>query len=267
MIVCIFVALPPLQAGAVSVEIGPFELNLRPGDEYFGSVRVWNNELDPVDIRIYPGDWLQTPIGEQYLDVGEVPNSMTEWMHVSPDHMTIPGGGSSEIYFQIKVPDDPELTGSYWGIFFVEGVPGLSELEPTEDQIPSLGLKIVLRHGIKIYVTIPGTEDKKAKFTTAKTMASEGGGMAFVATLENHGNTYIRPEAWIEIHDWNGNIVYTDDHRTITILPEMERDYTFELGDMGIQPGRYVALIIADYGAVSLVAAQAEIEIKERSPT
>ncbi len=264
---CIFVALPPMPAGAVSVEIGPFELTLMPGDEYFGSVRVWNNEPEPVDIRIYPGDWLQTPDGEQYLDVGEVSNSMTEWMLVTPDHMTIPGGGSSELYFQIKVPDDPELTGSYWGIFFVEGVPGLSEFEPTEDQIPSLGLKIVLRHGIKVYVTIPGTEEKKAKFTTAKTIAVEGGGMVFVATLENHGNTYIRPEAWIEIHDWNGNIVYAEEHRTITILPEMGRDFKFELRDLGIQPGRYVALIIADYGAVSLVAAQAEIEIKARSST
>ena len=94
---CIILSVPPSPAGAVSVEIGPIELDLKPGDEYFGSIRVWNNESEPIDIRIYPGDWLQTVDGEQYLEVGEVSNSMTEWMLVTPSQLTIPPGGSEDI--------------------------------------------------------------------------------------------------------------------------------------------------------------------------
>lgn len=260
---CIILSVPPLPVGAVSVEIGPVELDLYPGDEYFGSIRVWNNESEPIDIRIYPGDWLQTVDGEQFLEVGEVSNSMTEWMLVTPSQLTIPPGGSEDIYFEIKVPDDPTLTGSYWGIFFVEGMPKPSADNPPVTDAPTLGIKIILRHGIKVYVTIPGTEQKQAKFTTARTFVPETGGLDFIATLENLGNTYLRPEVWLEIRDIGGITLYTESHRTITLLPEVERDYKFELRDLNIPPGRYIALIIADYGAQSLVAAQAEIEVKE----
>jgi len=258
---CIILSAPPL-AHAITVEIGPIELELKPGEEYFGSIRVWNNESEPIDIRIYPGDWLQTVDGEQYLEIGEVSNSMTEWMLVTPSQMTIPPGGSGDIYFEIKVPDDPMLSGSYWGIFFVEGVPKPSSDNPSVTDAPTLGVKIVLRHGVKVYVTIPGTEQRQAKFITARTVAPETGGLDFIAALENQGNTYIRPEVWLEVRDISGITRYSESHRTITLLPEVERDYKFELRDLNIPPGRYIALIIADYGGQSLVAAQAEIEVK-----
>ena len=259
---CIILSVPPSPAGAVSVEIGPIELDLKPGDEYFGSIRVMNNESEPIDIRIYPGDWLQTVDGEQYLEVGEVSNSMTEWMIVTTSQLTIPPGGSEDIYFEIKVPDDPTLSGSYWGIFFVEGVSKPSADNPPVTDAPTLGIKIVLRHGVKVYVTIPGTEKRQAKFTSAKTVAIVTGGLDFIAALENQGNTYIRPKVWLEVRDISGITLYTESHRTITLLPEVERDYKFELRDLNVPPGRYIALIIADYGGQSLVAAQAEIEVE-----
>ena len=111
-------------------------------------------------------------------------------------------------------------------------------------------------------MTIQGTEQKQAKFTTAKTVALETGGLGFIAALENQGNTYLRPEVWLEVRDISGITLYTESHRTITLLPEVERDYKFELRDLNIPPGRYIALIIADYGGQSLVAAQAEIEVE-----
>ncbi len=254
--------LSPPPASALSVEIGPIELRLKPGDEHSGYIIAANEESEPVNLKIYLGDWLQTETGEQYLDVGEVENSLSQWMRVSPSYVTIPPGGEERIYYEIKIPDDETLTGSYWGIFFVEEESQKTNVEDDEDNKPTIGLNIVLRHGIKVYVTIPGTDEPKAKFVKAWTEKPPEGGLDFYATFENMGNTYLRPDVWIELRDQTGESVFSDSHRTLTILPGVKRDYKFELRDLDLPKGRYSALIIADYGVLSLIGAQAEIEVE-----
>jgi hypothetical protein len=258
----VFFIMPPVPAGAISVEIGPIELKLKPGESYTGSISAFNDDVESISLKIYLGDWRQTEDGEQYLDVGKEANSLSSWMRVSPNILTIPPGGSEEIYYEIKVPDDPSLSGSYWGIFFIEGEPNSTAAREPGGSVPSLGLNIVLRHGVKVYVTIPGTEDAMAKFVAARTETLEGGGLDVVATFENQGNTYLRPDVWLELRDITGTTVYSEGHRTLSVLPGIKRDYRFELRDIGLEPGRYIALVIADYGALRLIAAQAELEVK-----
>jgi hypothetical protein len=170
-------------------------------------------------------------------------------------------GQSEKVYYEINMPDDPDLSGSYWGIFFVEGEARPAETRPIASNKPSLGLNIVVRHGVKVYTTIPGTEQIKAAFVSAKTEKHPDGRLDFIATFENQGNTYLRPDVWLELRDWQGATVYHQDYRTLSILPGIKRDYIFELREVNVPPGRYIGLIIADYGPVNLIAAQAEIEV------
>jgi len=258
---CIFFASPPRNADAVSVEMGPFELMLKPGEEYMGRINVTNEQSEPVTIKIYIGDWTQTDEGEQYPDVGTQPRSLSKWMQVFPNQVTLPPGESEKIYFQVNIPDDAELSGSYWGIFFVEGEPTPDDDTPHGERA-NIGLNVVVRHGVKVYVTIPDTEEKKAEFIAAWTEKPAGGGLDFMATFENQGNTYLRPKVWLELRDWTGATVYSEQYRTLSILPGIRRDYKFELRELNIPQGRYIGLIIADYGATNLIAAQAEIEVK-----
>ncbi len=257
----VFFMTQPITADAISVEIGPIELKLKPGDSYAGSISAFNDNTEPVNLKIYLGDWRQTDNGEQYLEVGEEPKSLSPWMRVSPNNLTIPPGGTEPIYYEIKVPNDPELTGSYWGIFFVEGEPSATEVKDSSENA-SLGLNVIVRHGVKVYVTIRGTEESHAGFVAARTENTPDGGLNIASTFENQGNTYLRPKVWLEVRDLSGSTVYTMDHRLMSILPGVERDYIFELREDDLEPGRYIALIIADYGAPRLIAAQAEIEVK-----
>ena len=260
--ILIIAMVPALRVEAISVEIGPIELTLEPGETYSGSIPVTNDEDGTAHFRIYLGDWRQTETGDEYYEVGKIEDSLSHWMKVHPSSLTLSPGESAEVYFEISIPDDPDLTGSYWGIFFVEGEARKQEINAADEGMPNLGLRIILRHGIKVYVNIPGTEISKAEFTTAQTIPSTGGGLDFVASFENQGNTYLRPHVWLELRDQMGNTVLTSPHRIMTILPGIKRDYSFDLSGLEISPGRYTALIIADYDAPVLIAAQAEVEVK-----
>jgi len=263
-VVFLFLIFPPQRANAVSVEMGPFELALKPGEVYLGSVTVTNEKPEPVTIRLYLGDWAQTDDGEQYPETGTEPRSLSKWMQVYPTQMTLDPDESEEAYFQVIVPDDPGLSGSYWGIFFVEGEPQPDEDDNPKSEKATIGLNIVVRHGVKVYVTIPDTGEKKAEFVAAWTEQPPEGGLDFIATFENQGNTYLRPKVWLELRDLSGATAYSEEYRTLSILPGIRRDYKFELRELNIPPGRYIALIIADYGATNLIAAQAEIGVRAK---
>ena len=248
-------------AEAFSVEIAPAELSLKAGERYVSFVKVTNDSEEPAHLKVYLGDWNDVAKGSQYFDPGELPRRLSRWMQVSPSRLTGPPGGSEKVYYEIAMPEDPNLAGSYWGMVFVEGMPRPSKVLPEESEGVSVSLKIITRYAVKVYVTVPETEIRQAAFTGAKVLPVKGG-FDMTATLENEGNIYLKPHVWLELRDQTGMTVYSEDHLLVTLLAESKSDYTFELRDLNLTPGRYTALIIADYDAPHLVATQAEIEIK-----
>ncbi len=248
---------------AISVSIKPVELNLRPGEKYTGSIQISNDSEEIAYLKISLGDWRQVGENEQYLEVGGVEHSISQWMQISPFHLAIRSGDWGNVHYEIKVPDNPKLSGSYWGIIFVEEEKRQSTVPAANKSKSNLGINIVFRHGIKIYTTFPDTDKSKAEFVAAETVPTDNGGLDFVATLENQGNTYLRPFVWLELRDESGATVQKVNHHRQTVLPGIKRNYKFALHELDMKPGRYTALIIADYNAPLLIAAQAEIDVVE----
>lgn len=259
-----FFAIPVSYSHAASVSIKPVEIIMKPGDKYNSSILVQNPEKETIYCKVYLGDWRQTDEGNQYLEVGKVDRSLSKWTQLSHDRIAIPPGESKRVYYEINIPEDPELYGSYWGILFIEEESRPAVVPVQEKNLPGLGINIVVRHGLKIYATISETGKKKAEFVAAKTVNLENGGFEFKATFENQGNTYLRPNVWLELRDRNGKSAHKINHRQQTILPGIKREYKFGLTELEIEPGFYTALIIADYDVPMLIAAQAEIEVTEQ---
>ena len=250
-------------AHAISVSIKPIELNLQPGEKYTGSIRVYNEDAETAHVKIYLGDWRQVEENEQYLNVGEGQHSISQWMQLSPKHLSIKPNHWEKTQYEIQVPDDETLSGSYWGIIFVEEMKSEEpKVVPNENGIPTLGVNVVFRYGIKIYTTFPEADECEAAFVDAQTIPVEGGGLDLAAIFENQGNTYLRPFVWLEVRDESGKTIIKEDHQRQTVLPGIKRRYKFSLHDMNIPAGKYTALIIADYSAPLLIAAQAEIEVE-----
>ena len=164
LLVLPFILLPARFAYAqgFAVDFTPIELNLRPGEKYVGFVYATNQKQETAQLKVYLGDWRQTDKGDVFLKLGEEPQSLSKWMRVSPAQLTIPSGGSEKVYFEITMPEDPNLSGSYWGVFFVEGQPQSTSLESGQAEGPTVGITSIFRFGMKVYVTIPGTEIRQA---------------------------------------------------------------------------------------------------------
>jgi hypothetical protein len=213
-------------------------------------------------IKIYTGDWRNTDSGIIYSKPGTEPRSLSEWISLKSSQMVISAGATEKIYYEISLPEDQTLNGSYWGMIFVEECPSSSGQPANHHQDNSLYLNSIVRYAAKIYVTVDGTEIKKASFTAAHVAPAKEGGLDITASFKNKSNSYLKPAIWLEVHDSTGKKILTQDYKKLFILPDVTMDCTFQLRDINLKPGSYNSLVIADFGALSLVAAQIQIKIE-----
>ncbi|MEP0813240.1 MAG: hypothetical protein HRF49_01065 [bacterium] len=260
-------------AQGFSVALGGQEFTASPGETVSGRISVSNGSEKPTGVKVYAGDLVrdaEKTQSYQFKDEGGYESrSLIPWLTFTPDQITLDPGGSAEVLYQIEIPADESLSGSYWGVIYVSSIPSeeplFKEDEPAEEKKPKIGIRMVFRYAVKIYVTIKGTETRGGTFK-ALNVAPAKGGFDATALFENTGNVWMRPKCWLELRDATGAAVFTQEHSEQTVLPESALDFKFEVRGAPVPPGEYLLMVIADYGGEKLVAAQARVNISEPPP-
>ena len=260
----------PVAAQSFSVARGNEEFLVCPGESFTGAVSVTNTSDEPIALRVYLADRVRDPgvtSGYGYSDtLGTEPRSFVGWMTFSPERMTLEPGETREVSYEVSIPDDWSLEGSYWGVLVIEPIASEEPdvTAPVEGEM-SIGVNIVWRYAIQIFATIADTEILQATFTSMNMEPAEGG-LNATAVFQNDGNTFIRPKVWLELRNAAGEVVYTQEHKEQTVLPESARDFVFELRDPPVESGEYLVMIIGDYGAQNFIAAQGRVNLTITPP-
>jgi hypothetical protein len=260
----------PAAAQGFSVAFGRAEFIVSPGDRFIGTIPVLNITDEPVSLRVYLADRLRVPGQTSEYDFdeegGHEPRSFLDWAIFSPERLTLDPDETQDINYEVNVPDDPTLEGSYWVVIFIESIPTTEpDIIAEGEEGISVGIRTIFRYAIQIYATIEGTETREANFTSLNLEPAEGWFNA-TAVLENTGNIHIRPDVWLELRDIAGELVYEEEHGEQTVLPESARDFVFEIRNLPIESGEYLVMILADYGVPTLIAAQGRLNLMIEPP-
>jgi len=273
MVICLFFITSqafPAMAQGFTVQFGNQEFNVQPGDRFAGLLPVTNTSEEPLSVRIFVGDWVRVPGQVDYNATegpGDEPRSLITWMTYSPDSMTLQPGETRDIFFDVNVPEDVTLSGSYWDLIYVEGIPTVDpDAPPPDPEQVGIGIRAVFRYVIRVMATIENTETRAAAFTSLNFEPIEGGFRA-IAGFQNDSNIFIKPRVWLELRDPTGEVIYTEEHIAMTVLPESARNFTFELKDLPVESGDYLVMIIADYGALNYIAAQGRLSLAVKPPS
>jgi P pilus assembly chaperone PapD len=264
--IALFVVSSPAgaQGQGFSVGIAMAEHSACPGETVQGSLPVTNNSDKTVTLMVTLGDWKRQDgkvDGYVYVNDSEDPRSLRTWTTFKPDRITLAPHQSSSIDYEVNVPDDWDLKGSYWAAIFVGEPPSEAPAQAKSAETKSsIGLKVVFRYASVIFVTIKDTEQRDATFTNFN-LEQQKGGFDAVAVMQNNGNIFMQPEVWLEIRNNAGKTVYTQSYQQITVLPESQREYRFELRKLDIPSDHYLVMIIADYGVPTLIAAQGRLAL------
>jgi hypothetical protein len=150
------------------------------------------------------------------------------------------------------VPDSAD--GTHWAVVFFESIP---------DSLPpkgKIGLIMSGRVGTIVYVTPGGTEKKQCEFTSLAYRRAGYQKHEFILTLNNTGNTFIRPKGKLTILDDKEKALDEQPLPEEVVLPGAVRQFKLVLNKI-LLPGKYKIVADVDLGLREILQGERAFEV------
>ncbi len=244
------------RSGAgVTVGLLTDEKEAYPGETYQGTISLTNNDSLPQEVIIYQTDYLFFSDGSnQFGEAGKLERSNAAWITFSPNQLEVPPHQGSRVSYEVKVPNDSTLVGTYWSMLMVEEV-GLSLDSLSNMQV---GIRQVVRYGFQCVTHIGSTGHHQLSFTGTRLIAEESAKKELEVDVANIGERWAVPSAWVELYDSDGHHVGRFESERKRIFPGTSVRFQMDLGDT--PSGKYKALIVLDNGDQNVFGAKYDLE-------
>lgn len=171
-----------------------FQYQLAPGTTREDALDLTNTSRSPLKVKVYAGDGYSTPDGALTGPLFGVPSKGAgNWVAVDTQEVVLAPNQSRRVSFRFQVPADA-APGDHFAFIFLEPVDEkASQPKPgASDQPTSFRVNITQRLGICLWERVPGELTTGWKIGGAR-KAIEKGRLYLVLSLENTGNTYVKP--------------------------------------------------------------------------
>ena len=256
-------SIPSITRGGVSIIGGlSHEKRAKPGEIYKGSVLIKNDGNEPEEVKVYQTDYeFHFDGSNNYGLPGKLERSNANWLNINPHRLTIQPGDVSTVNYTAKVPDDPNLVGTYWSMLMIEGVPKSSPLssQPQKDET-KIGITQIMRYGVQMITNIGDTGERKLKFLQTK-LLKEAEKRVLQVDIENIGQRLLRSPLWVELYDDSGGYIGKFDGGGKHIYPGTSVRYKADL--TSVPKGTYKALVVADCGGNDIFGANYDFKFEK----
>jgi hypothetical protein len=243
--------------GQVSVKDDPVkQQRARPGETYAASFILKNSSGEPQEVKLYQTDYFTDTEGRSLFgDPGKLARSNAPWVALGPSRVVVPPSAELTIPFKVTVPSAGALSGSYWSLVMVEGVPRGSAESSTGRTAPSqLTISSRIRYAVAIITDVPVGLKREAAFDAPSILVQKDSTKSLQFDLRNVGNVAYHPVVALELFAEDGTRV-----KTLSAIREMSYPGTSfrQRFDLGRLPrGKYRAIVTVDTGDDALFGAQ-----------
>lgn len=260
--------IPPTATAGISVAGGlSRKKQAEIGETYQGLISLKNTSDEPQEVKVYQTDYTFFFNGKRfYSEAGKIPRSSANWISFNPHRMIIPPGSTTTVNYTVKVPDDPNLVGTYWSMLMVEGIPKSSPLSSQQEEGKTkVGITQVMRYAIQMVTHIRDTGERKLKFLETK-LVRETKKRLLQVDMENIGERYLAPSLWAELYDEQGRYTGKFEACVLGLYPGTSVRYNVDLSD--VSEGNYQAMVVADCGGDYIFGANYTLKIEnEKQPS
>lgn len=183
----------------ISISPALVERDVQPGTSMTLSIKLSNQEEKETTLFVNTADFMGDPNegGKPQFTENPGPNSLSTWIKLTDQKVTIGPGQSQEIKFELSVPQGAE-PGSHYGAII------LSQDDPQKS--PGTQVAATSQIGTLIFAKVAGEVIEKGKFlsfTTSKAMYDYPP-ITFEVRFQNEGNVATKPTGLIEIYNSAG---------------------------------------------------------------
>lgn len=234
-----------------------FNLSAPAGTSESGTFVVINEETEPTTVNVTVADWDRLPDGEsRFLPSGSLDRSASGWITVAPAQFTLQPDEAIEVHFSLEVPSG--IQGTHWTSLLVEGTP--REVETQQ------GTTILVRRrfAVKVLETPPGSGEPQGKIKDLQVRGLNP--MTAVIQFENTGAVNLPAvKGRVEVRNTSGQTIESIPIEEFPVLPgavRVLRPASARAPGEGLAPGRYLILVVLDYGGSNLLGGQLVLDIK-----
>lgn len=244
LIAIILVSLFPSYVNAGVEVLGSiiYKYAAQKGETYSFVIKVHNTGDRDQEVSIYQNDYLFDYTGASfYNEPGTNNRSNASWINYAPKTLLLKGKESQNVLFEVTVPKDDTLVGTYWSLVMVEGI---RPIDPNAKG--QLNIHESIRTAVQIITNIGKTGIGKLRFMQP-TLTTEGDNLFFDVVMENTGERLISPIVTAEFFDETGKSVGVFEAPKNGMYPTCSARFRFKIA--GIEAGKtYQVLIVADGG-------------------
>jgi len=248
----------------VSISPAHFNLSLNPGDTKTYKINVDNitNFKKQFEVNVYDFD-MNGKGKSSFMQAGEGKYSLSKWLNISPTFIELKPKEKKEIAFSITVPTSDAGFKSAWSIIMVEEQKPRVKLDDPQNKNNTIALGIVptFAFGVFIYQNPPNVTSNGIEITNF-TFNDSDKSKSILIEAQNKGTGIAYCTSYIDLTNLDTGKQQRLKVKRFTILPDLIRDFVFELPEKMPQ-GNYLAVGVLDYGsAEEIQAAKLEFTLK-----
>jgi hypothetical protein len=242
----------PVSAAVMLTSSMTQEDTAQPGEIYQGVMVLSNSAKVSAAAKVYQTDYSFSADGKnKFGEAGKMKRSNAKWLQLSQGQFTVPPKSALTVNYQIRVPDDATLTGTYWSMLMVEQIVNSSSKGSAQ-------MSQKMRYAVQVITKIGTTGTGELAFIEPK-VVKKSGSPVFTVDINNTGERLLRPQLSLELYNQQGSALSKLEGSTLRLYPNTSG--RFEIDLEGISPGKYTGLVVADAGGDDLFGAQLEVLI------
>lgn len=226
------------------------------GESYRGSIAIRNAGLAVAQVKLYQTDYAFFADGKNQFDApGTLARSNAAWLRLNREQLTIAPGSVESVDYEVQVPVEAGLSGTYWSVVMVQELPAAEAAGS-----PRTGVKLqqTLRHAIQVITEMGESGHSNIAFSNAR-LLHDGARREFDVDLANTGERWLRTDVWLELHDAQGRVVGRFAAPRRRTFPGTSVRNRMEL--TSAPAGKYLGLLVADGGRNELFGMQIELDL------
>jgi hypothetical protein len=207
------------------------------GAKIEGAITLINTEDKEADVKLYQVDIRDCAEKTICGLPGSAPRSNALWLDlVDPDFITLKPKEKRKIRYQINVPSDQEIHGTYWSVIMVEPVEAFME-----EKSKGITIRSIVRYGIQIITSI-GDEKKWDINVVGKKVNAESMNRSFKLDVENKGSRAFKAPVFFQMFTKEGDNILKKKTLPRRIFPGSTIEYSFDIPKAFVS-GEYQVLI------------------------
>ena len=230
---------------------GYFLLTAQPGTTQSVQARIANVGTGQGTANVYAVDsFTSDTSGATYCSANDPKRDVGAWTQVSVKSVQLAPGKNQIVTLMIRIPPHVRQGQHLGGLVVEDTTPQAPATTQTTDS-KKAGISITIKHKtiLAILITVPGPQATYQNLNaTGVTAGGQAGYQTLLLSLQNPGNTLLKPYGTFHVADSANATRVTSALQLVTFVPQTAIAYPLGVQGRSLEPGNYTASLLLHYG-------------------